>query len=67
MIDTFWHVNKEGDILCDYRGKAYNRSIVVNASDFPLDASQVISLMNAAYQLGMVDTKEAIRDVLGVK
>ena len=67
MTDTNWYVSGDGDLICEYRGQKTHRSIYVNSTELPLNGAQIASLMNAAYQMGIVDAKADIRAVLGIK
>lgn len=59
-----WEVNDNGDLV-NVSDSAF-RTVAVHAGSFPLNASSVAALMQAAFERGMSEKAQQIRDALGV-
>ena len=64
--DTYWEVNKEGEIVCVYHGDQQRRTIAVRSTNFPMSPYQVASLMNNSFESGVRAKTEQIRRELGL-
>ena len=59
-----WDVNDNGDLV-NVSDSTF-RTVVTHADSFPMSASNVAALMQAAFERGMSEKAQQIRDALGV-
>jgi len=64
--DTWWEVNDEGDLICVFHGDQHRRTVAVSKKDFPLQAYKVASLINEAFNSGVLVKTQQIRMELGL-
>ena len=59
-----WDVNDNGDLV-NVSDSTF-RTVVTHADSFPMSASNVAALMQAAFERGMSEKAQQMRDALGV-
>lgn len=65
--ETFWEVNDEGEIVCNFHNDKAWRTVTVSKHDLPAAAWRVAMLMNNAFKSGMEAKQLELRRALGEK